>query len=70
MSIKAAFISRVIVVLLGTVIAKWMACHRFKGKIVIETVLRLPLVIPPSVIVFFCLEKTAVFTWLIMCDKL
>jgi molybdate transport system permease protein len=53
LSIKVAFTSGVIVVLLGTVIAKWMARRRFKGKIVIETLLVLPLVLPPSVVGFF-----------------
>lgn len=52
LSIKVAFVSGVIVVLLGTVIAKWMARRRFKGKTVIETLLMLPLVLPPSVIGF------------------
>jgi molybdate transport system permease protein len=82
LSIKAAFISRAIVVLLGTVISKWMARQRFEGKIVIETLLMLP----PSVIGFFnrsvwknsWIGKTIemlfhvpiMFTWLIMRDKL
>jgi molybdate transport system permease protein len=52
LSIKVAFVSGVIVVLFGTVIAKWMARRRFKGKMAIETLLMLPLVLPPSVVGF------------------
>ncbi|AEH48957.1 molybdate ABC transporter permease subunit [Parageobacillus thermoglucosidasius] len=52
LSIKVAFVSGSIVIFFGTVIAKWMARRRFRGKIVIETLLMLPLVLPPSVVGF------------------
>jgi molybdate transport system permease protein len=53
LSIKVAFVSGAMVVLFGIITAKLMARRRFRGKIVIETLLMLPLVLPPSVVGFF-----------------
>jgi molybdate transport system permease protein len=52
LSIKVAFVSEAIVFFFGIVIAKWMARRRFRGKMVVETLLMLPLVLPPSVVGF------------------
>lgn len=52
LSIEIAAVSSVIVILLGLVFAKLLAHRKFKGKIVIETIFLLPLVLPPTVIGF------------------
>jgi len=52
LSIKVALISTIIVMLLGTATA-WLLCRiRFSGKNILETVIGLPLVLPPTVIGF------------------
>lgn len=52
LSLRVAVIALVIVVVSATIIAKFMAHARFKGKIVVETFLMLPLVLPPTVVGF------------------
>lgn len=52
LSLKVAVIALVIVFVLATIAARFMARARFKGKIVIETILMLPLVLPPTVVGF------------------
>lgn len=52
LSIEIATISGVGVLLLGLLFGKMMANTKFKGKTLVETVLLLPLVLPPSVIGF------------------
>lgn len=52
LSIEIAAVSSVIVILLGLLFAKLLAHRRFKGKIIVETIFLLPLVLPPTVIGF------------------
>lgn len=52
LSIKVAVISLIIVFVFGLLAAKIMTNKTFKGKSVIETILLLPLVLPPSVVGF------------------
>ncbi|MCL1695113.1 MULTISPECIES: molybdate ABC transporter permease subunit [unclassified Lysinibacillus] len=52
LSIEIALVSGIIVIVAGIVFAKWMAKRNFKGKIFLETVLLLPLVLPPTVVGF------------------
>ncbi|WP_102275440.1 molybdate ABC transporter permease subunit [Cytobacillus massiliigabonensis] len=52
LSLKIAFVSLIIVFLLGILLAKWMVNKKFKGKVIAETILLLPLVLPPTVIGF------------------
>lgn len=56
--------SSVIVLLLGTAAAWWMSRKRFKGKIVLETVLMLPLVLPPTVVGFLLLVLLGRKSWI------
>ncbi|GAB0168806.1 molybdate ABC transporter permease subunit [Lysinibacillus sp. CTST325] len=44
--------SGVIVIITGILFGNWMAKRNFKGKLFLETVLLLPLVLPPTVIGF------------------
>jgi molybdate transport system permease protein len=52
LSIEIATVASVLVVLLGTLNGRLMARSRFRGKSVVETILMLPLVLPPSVVGF------------------
>jgi molybdate transport system permease protein len=53
LSLKIATISGGVVIILGTVIGRLFARKTFKGKAVLETILMLPLVLPPTVVGFF-----------------
>lgn len=52
LSLEVASFSLFIVLIVGIVAAKFMANKSFKGKSIIETILLLPLVLPPSVVGF------------------
>lgn len=52
LSIQVAVISGVLVAILGTLVAKLMVKRNFVGKTILETILMLPLVLPPTVIGF------------------
>ncbi|MBN6206661.1 molybdate ABC transporter permease subunit [Ralstonia pickettii] len=52
LSLKVSLISLFFVFILATLIARWMARASFKGKIVVETIMMLPLVLPPTVVGF------------------
>ncbi|MBD8067564.1 molybdate ABC transporter permease subunit [Bacillus sp. PS06] len=53
LSISIAFVAGVFVLFLGVILAKVMSTTRFKGRLLIETLLMLPIVLPPTVIGFF-----------------
>lgn len=53
LSLKVATISGIIVILLGLFVGRLMARRRFKGKAIVETLLMLPMVLPPTVVGFF-----------------
>ena len=53
LSIKIATVSGVIVILIGIIIGRMMARCFFKGKAILETIIMLPMVLPPTVIGFF-----------------
>jgi len=52
LSVEIAFVSGIIVLVVGILFGKWMAKRNFKGKLFLETVLLLPLVLPPTVVGF------------------
>ncbi|KAA6453398.1 molybdate ABC transporter permease subunit [Bacillus swezeyi] len=52
-SVQVSAAAGIIAVLFGTVAARLLAYKTFKGKSVIETVMILPLVLPPTVVGFF-----------------
>jgi len=54
-SVKVACLSSIIVFVLAAAAARWMAHSRIRGKSIIDTVLLLPLVLPPTVIGFLLL---------------
>ena len=54
-TIKLASITTVILILVGTPIAWWLSQTRFKFKAVIEAIIALPLILPPTVWGFYLL---------------
>lgn len=52
LSIKVSLISLIFVFISGTMLAKFMLEKNFKGKVMVETMFMLPLVLPPTVIGF------------------
>ncbi|HWI49444.1 MAG TPA: molybdate ABC transporter permease subunit [Rummeliibacillus sp.] len=52
LSVEIASVSGIIVLVAGILLGKWMAKRNFKGKLFLETVLLLPLVLPPTVVGF------------------
>ncbi|MDA1475981.1 molybdate ABC transporter permease subunit [Bacillus changyiensis] len=52
-SIQVSVASGIIAVLFGTIVARILVRKTFKGKSVIETMMMLPLVLPPTVVGFF-----------------
>lgn len=52
LSIRVAVTALVIVFIIATLAARLMAGARFRGKVIVETILMLPLVLPPTVVGF------------------
>ena len=69
LSIEIAIVAGIIVIVAGTLLGKWMAKRNFKGKLLLETVLLLPMVLPPTVIGFLLIivfGKNSIFGELII----
>jgi len=54
-TLKLASITTVILILVGTPIAWWLSQTRFKFKAVVEAIIALPLILPPTVLGFYLL---------------
>jgi len=54
-TLKLALISTIILLLLGTPLAWWLARTRWRYKFLLEAVVALPLVLPPTVLGFYLL---------------
>lgn len=54
-TLKLALITTLILLLLGTPLAWWMARSRWRYKFILEAVVALPLVLPPTVLGFYLL---------------
>ena len=52
LSVQIAGISGILVFIIGIMLARVMANKRFRGRVILETVFLLPLVLPPSVVGF------------------
>lgn len=52
LSLEIASVSSILVIILGMFFGKIMANRKFKGKVLIDTIFLLPLVLPPSVVGF------------------
>ncbi len=55
LSIQVALLSSVLVIVPGTATAWWMSKRSFRGKIAVETLCMLPMVLPPTVVGFLLL---------------
>ena len=67
LSLQVNAIASVIILVVGLLIALILARVRFRGKILVETVIMLPLVLPPSVIGYYLLlafgRGSPLFEW-------
>lgn len=52
LSIKIATVSGIVVIIIGTIIGKYFARNSFRGKALVETIIMLPMVLPPTVVGF------------------
>lgn len=64
LSIKLASVSTFLLILLGTPLAWWLHNSKHKSTTVIEAIIALPLVLPPTVMGFYLLLAFAPDTWL------
>jgi molybdate transport system permease protein len=55
LTLRLAFVTTVVLLLLGTPLALWLATTRSRWKVIVEAVTALPLVLPPTVIGFYLL---------------
>ena len=55
LSIRLALCVSAILFLIGTPLAYWLAYSRWRGKFLVESVVALPLVLPPTVLGFYAL---------------
>ncbi len=53
LSLKVAAVSGILVIFWGTVLGRYLARRLFRGKAILETIIMLPMVLPPTVIGFF-----------------
>ena len=54
-TLKLAATSTIILIVLGTPLAWWLSQTRFRGKFLLEAIVALPLVLPPTVLGFYLL---------------
>jgi molybdate transport system permease protein len=64
LSLEVTSVSSIIVFILATVLAGWMKGRNFPGKLLLETLWMLPLVLPPSVVGFGLLFLLGRNSWL------
>lgn len=64
LTLKLAAVSTVILLIIGLPLAWWLARSRHPLKPVIETIIALPLILPPTVIGFYLLLAFSPDTWL------
>ena len=76
LSLRVASLATVLVTVVGLLIALWLARSDFRGKSLVETLVSLPMVLPPSVVGYYLLRflgrsgplnifgTQIVFTWL------
>ena len=60
---KLAFLTTVILVIIGLPIAYWLAYSRYKIKPIVEALVSMPMVLPPSVIGYYMLVIYSPRNW-------
>lgn len=64
LSLKVSLAASVIAAAIGIIVARLMTLRAFKGKSIIETIIMLPLVLPPTVIGFILLIMLGRGSWI------
>ncbi len=64
LTLKLATCTTLILVVGGLPLAWWLATTRWPGRVVVEAILSLPLVLPPTVLGFYLLMATGPRTWM------
>ncbi|WP_020615048.1 molybdate ABC transporter permease subunit [Paenibacillus daejeonensis] len=64
LSLQVALLASVLTLALGIAAAWWMSRARFRGRIVVETLFLLPLVLPPTVVGFLLLVALGRNSWI------
>ena len=64
LTLELATFTTVILLLLGTPLAWWIAHSKWRGKVLIEAMVALPLVLPPTVLGFYLLLALGPRGWL------
>jgi len=64
LTIRLALISTLVLMLLGVPLAWWLARSRWRGKSLVNALIALPLVLPPTVLGFYLLLLMAPDGWL------
>ena len=67
LTLKVGFIATLLAVVLGSVIAYWLAFHSKRGRDFLETLILMPLVLPPTVLGYFLLVLLGVHSPLGKC---
>jgi molybdate transport system permease protein len=55
LSLKVTAVAAILIFTIGTALALWLVRHQPRGRTVIETLIMLPLVLPPSVVGYYLL---------------
>ena len=55
LTLKLAFITTVLLAIVAIPLAYWLAYSKFRGKVIVEALVSMPLVLPPSVVGFYLL---------------
>ncbi len=63
LSIKLAGITMLILLFVGLTISRFLAWRQFRGKLIIEVIVALPLVLPPTVLGFYLLSFFGKNSW-------
>ncbi|MFS0728057.1 molybdate ABC transporter permease subunit [Paenibacillus sp. 1P07SE] len=64
LSLQVALLASILTLALGVAVAWWMSRARFRGRIVLETLFLLPLVLPPTVVGFLLLVSLGRNSWI------
>ncbi|GJM32437.1 MAG: molybdenum ABC transporter permease subunit [Saprospiraceae bacterium] len=64
LTFRLALITTIILLIISFPIAYWLAYSRFKAKAIVETIVSMPLVLPPSVLGFYLLVAFSPSSWL------
>ncbi|WP_459967371.1 molybdate ABC transporter permease subunit [Paenibacillus sp. JCM 10914] len=64
LSLKTSLLASILAFILGSAAARWMSRRSFAGKSIVETVLMLPLVLPPTVVGFLLLVLLGRNSWI------